>query len=54
MSEDIERKQFNVRIPSDLIDFLKVQAKKEHRTVVSQLIYILRKEQNDVTSKESI
>lgn len=52
MSEDIERKQFNVRIPSDLIYFLKVQAKKDHRTVVSQLIYILRKEQSNVTSKK--
>ncbi len=45
MSDNKERKQFNVRIPSDLIDFLKAQAEKEHRTVVSQLIHVLRKEQ---------
>lgn len=54
MSGNTERKQFNVRIPSDLIEFLKVQAKKDHRTVVSQLIYILRKEQNNVTNKETL
>lgn len=52
MSDNAERKQFNVRIPSDLIEFLKVQAKKEHRTVVSQLIHVLRKEQDNVAIKE--
>lgn len=52
MSDDIERKQFNVRIPKDLIVFLKCQAEKEHRTVVSQLIHILRKEQTNVAIKE--
>lgn len=48
MTDNIERKQLNVRIPSDLIFFLKAQAKKEHRTVVSQLIHVLRKEQENV------
>lgn len=54
MSDNAERKQFNVRIPRDLIEFLKVQAKKEHRTVVSQLIHVLRKEQNNVAIKEKV
>ena len=54
MTDSIERKQFNVRIPKDLIEFLKSQAKKEHRTVVSQLIYILRKEQNNVAVKRDV
>ena len=52
MTDNIERKQLNVRIPSDLILFLKAQAKKEHRTVVSQLIHVLRKEQENVEDKK--
>lgn len=54
MSDTNERKQFNVRIPSELILFLKIQAKKEHRTVVSQLIHVLRKEQSNVAIKEKL
>lgn len=51
MIEENERSQFNVRIPKDLISFLKIEAKNNHRTVVSQLIYILRKEQSSVETE---
>lgn len=51
MNREDERRQFNVRIPKDLINFLKVEAKNNHRTVVSQLIYVLRKEQSRVETE---
>lgn len=54
MTQKDERSQFNVRIPKDLITFLKVEAKNNHRTVVSQLIHILRKEESRVSSKEKV
>lgn len=54
MTQKDERRQFNVRIPKDLITFLKVEAENNHRTVVSQLIYILRKEQSHVSSKKKV
>lgn len=49
-----QKKQFNVRLDDELIEWLKTRSRKENRTVPAQLTYILEKEKNRVTVKERI
>lgn len=47
-----QKKQFNVRLDDELIEWLKIRSRKESRTVPAQLTYILEKEKDRVTAKE--
>lgn len=47
-----QRKQFNVRLDDELIEWLKTRSRKENRTVPAQLTCILEKEKNRVTVEE--
>ena len=47
-----EKKQFNIRLDSHLIEWLKTHSKEENRTVPAQLTYILEQEKDRVTSKK--
>ena len=42
----------NVRIPEELLKELKKQAKKEERSIYSQLIFIIKKYLEDVKIKK--
>lgn len=45
------KRQFNVRIDDDLIEWLKKHAKDSHRKVPDQLTYILEQEKARAESK---
>lgn len=47
-----QKKQFNVRLDSEIIEWLKDHAIKEQRTVPAQLAYILEKEKENVTPED--
>lgn len=47
------KKQFNLRLDEELIEWLKEHSIKEQRTVPAQLTYILEKEKTRVTAKEN-
>lgn len=48
-----QKKQFNVRLDDELIEWLKIHSTKEQRTVPAQLTYILEREKVRVTAKEN-
>ena len=47
-----QKKQFNVRIDNEIVEWLKDHAIKEQRTVPAQLTYILEKEKAHVAAKD--
>lgn len=47
------RRQFNVRINGDLVEWLKKYAKDNHRKVPEQLTYILEQEKERAETKQN-
>lgn len=54
MSNKSSKKQFNVRLDDELVEWLRNYAAKEQRTVPAQLTYILEKEKARVERKENL
>ncbi len=52
MSNKSTKKQFNIRLDDELVEWLKNYASKEQRTVPAQLTYILEKEKSRVENKK--
>lgn len=53
MSNNSSKKQFNVRLDDELVEWLKNYAAKEQRTVPAQLTCILEKEKHHAEAQQN-